>query len=116
MGFWDVRSAPTNPIELSVDWSLSNGEWVKTSDQESDVTGIVQYRVAKNDGNWVYDYIVEIETQFEQFIYEFTDGEPDTYSITCLHHGKHYVKYNSKSPGIKKVSGHQKEAVKEWSN
>jgi hypothetical protein len=64
----------------------------------------------------VYDYILEIETEYEQYVYEFTDGEPDTYALTCISTGNHSVKFNSKNPVIGMVAGKQREDIPDWSN
>lgn len=112
----------TPPNELSferdVDWSFADGKWIRTSDNDRHWIGIVQYRVYSNPTTWmkVFDYIVEVETEFAQYVYKFTDGEPDTYSLKFIHSGQHEVMYNSKYPGICKVYGRPREAMNEWSN
>ncbi|KAJ4364733.1 hypothetical protein N0V83_009330 [Neocucurbitaria cava] len=68
-------------FQIGVDWPLSSGNFVKLADEQRKLIGIIQYRVHKNDGNWVYDYILEIETEFENYEYHFTDGEPDSYGL-----------------------------------
>jgi hypothetical protein len=96
--------APVQSFELNVEWPLG-GDFVKLSDEDRKLTGIVQYRILKNEGNWVYDYAVEIDTEFEDYDYKFTDGESDVYSLRTNTTGTHSFKYNSGDPAIKKVSG-----------
>jgi hypothetical protein len=87
MPWYSTRSSPTNPISIDVDWALSSSSsnFIKLSDSDRNTAGIIQYRLSKNEGNWVYDYILDIESEYEQYVYEFTDGEPDTYSLSCIH-------------------------------
>jgi hypothetical protein len=117
MPWYSVRSSPPTPIAIDVDWPLSSSNhFIKLSDDQRDTTGIIQYRLIKNEGNWVNDYILEIENKYEQYVYEFTDGEPDSYGLTCIAAKSHSVKFNSKSLVTKRVAGKQKEEIKEYSN
>jgi hypothetical protein len=115
MPWYSPESPRTNSFKIDVDWPLSGG-WVKMSDEQRQHTGIIQYRFQKNDGNWVYDYILEVETEFENYDYKFTDGEPDEYSVNAKFKGNHSVKFNSKNPTIRQVSGAISPPVEEWSN
>lgn len=105
-------------FERDVDWPVGDGNWIRTSDDDRHWTGIIQYRVYRNPTTWmkIFDFIVEIETEFAQYGYKFTDGEPDTYSLECTNRGNHEVKYNSKSAGIRKLYGWRLQPVNEWSN
>ncbi len=115
MPWYSPDTPRTDNFSISVDWPLSDG-WVRLSDSQRQETGIIQYWLHKNDGNWVYDYILEVETEFENYDYTFTDGEPDTYKVNAKFNGNHSVKFNSKNPAIRKVEGAVSEPVKEYSN
>ncbi|KAF1364397.1 hypothetical protein EJ07DRAFT_151677 [Lizonia empirigonia] len=102
---WYNPQSPHESFTINVDWPLSDGNWINCD--LSGQTGITRYRVHRNDGNWVYDYILEIDTQWENYEYYFEDGEPDRYHVTSSSAGSQTIKYNSKSPGIRKIEGCQ---------
>ncbi|KAI1120866.1 hypothetical protein F5Y10DRAFT_272663 [Nemania abortiva] len=93
-------------FRIDVDWpATEHDNWVDTSSEVRNQTGIIRYRAYRNSGNWLYDYCLEIETERDDYKYHFTDGEPDTYGLESQKKGNHTVKYNSKSPGIRQVWG-----------
>ncbi len=99
--------APTASFKIDVDWPLNtvDDEWVNLPADERKLTGIVRYRVLKISGNLLFDYCLEIDSELENYDYQFTGGEPDTYNLKSSVTGTHTVKYNSPSPGIKKIWG-----------
>lgn len=91
---------------VDVDWpARDNEDWVELSAELRGKTGISRYRLYRNEGNWVYDYCLEIESNYDSYDYKFTDGTDDTYSLGFRFKGTHSVKFNSNSPGIRKVWG-----------
>jgi hypothetical protein len=99
-----LRLAPLRR-ELSSQHKLASGDFVKLFGENSKLTGIIQYRIWKNEGSWANDYILEIETEFENYDYNFLDGESDLYWLETNITGTHSFKYNSGSPAIKQVTG-----------
>ncbi|KAK4191215.1 hypothetical protein QBC35DRAFT_487661 [Podospora australis] len=64
--------------------------------------GLLAYSLHDNEGGWVYDNILYIQNN-RNFNYFFTDGTGDTYELSTNRLGVHYVRYNSRSPGIVSV-------------
>jgi hypothetical protein len=93
-------------FKIDVDWpATSNENWVDVSSEVRNQTGIIRYRNYRNSGNWVYDYCLEIENERDNYEYQFTDGEPDTYDLKVSSKGNHTIKFNSNNPSIRRVWG-----------
>jgi hypothetical protein len=90
---------------IDVDWKFSDGTYTRLSPELRKKTGIIQYALHKNPPPAYFDYILEIDEEESEYTYRFTDGEPDTYSLNCSLPGHHYIKFDSKSPDIKKIEG-----------
>mmetsp|Transcript_114750 Transcript_114750/g.325030 ORF Transcript_114750/g.325030 Transcript_114750/m.325030 type:complete len:136 (+) Transcript_114750:115-522(+) len=61
-----------------------------------------EYLEVVKDNGWIYTYRFYICNNKSLKIW-ITDYEPDTYLCTCYRLGKHYVDFNSRSPGIKSI-------------
>jgi hypothetical protein len=53
-------------------------------------------------GGIIYKYRINIRVRNGNCKFLFTDEEGDTYSLTCIKSGWHYVDYNSGKPAIVK--------------
>ncbi|OAL48486.1 hypothetical protein IQ07DRAFT_601779 [Pyrenochaeta sp. DS3sAY3a] len=105
MPWYSPNTPRTSHFELEVNWQVSD-DWVTLSDEDRNLTGIIKYQLARNTAFIrLYDYTLTIESEFENYDYQFTDGEPDTYGLNAKFLGNHAVQYKSESPSIRKVSG-----------
>ncbi|KAJ0419593.1 hypothetical protein BJY00DRAFT_150951 [Aspergillus carlsbadensis] len=91
-------------FNLKVKWPVGHGTaTIKTSTTVYDEAGISQYKLSEQTG-WIviWKYVLEIENNVN-YTYEFTDESGDTYGLTTMVSGWHYVRYNSDQPTIVRV-------------
>ena len=93
----------TKAFNIDVKWPVT-GEVKVTTTEVYDVAGIEKYELSENGWwNW-YKYSLWIKNNVN-YTYGFKDESPDTYYLTTIVHGEHYVQYNSDKPTIIHIKG-----------
>ena len=62
----------------------------------------IEYIGIEKDNGWIYEYSFYVNCN-KAMKFWFTDYEPDTYKVTCIDNGKHYINFNSRAPGIQSI-------------